>query len=574
MTLNQKSERLSRLLNAAQGRLDCDLVIKGAKYLDVFSCEWRKGDISILDGTIVALEPGFRAKRTIEGGPYSVVPGFVDAHVHLESSLLLPQYFQQLVLRKGTTTAICDPHELANVMGLEGIRYFLDAAESLVLDLWVMLSSCVPATDMETNGRGVISASDLASIARHPRALGLAEMMNVPGVLSAAPEVVAKLGIFDRFMDGHSPLLRGRDLSTYVAAGISSCHEASCLEEAREKIAKGMSIWIREGSVAKDLAMLIPLLNPATSPSIGFCTDDRNPLDIKTEGHLDHLLRMAIGRGAAPELVYKSASWSPANHYGLNRGPDRIGAVAPGYRADLVLLREPTTCAIADVIKSGRLVSEMKFQSPDRSAGPVQALRAVVPESRELDAASAAQLKKPPGPVHVIGIEPGKIITQHLILPHDAPGVAKLSVLERHGKKSKPANGYVLGFGANFRGAIASSVGHDSHNLIVVGQKCEDMRTALSALIEVGGGFCVVQDGFVLARLELPFGGLMSMLPGEELIPKLRELKQASQEVGCELPEPFLQLAFLSLPVIPHLKLTDRGLVDVDQFKIIDALGR
>jgi adenine deaminase len=554
-----KKQQLSRLIDAALGKLQCDLVIRSVRYLDAFSCEWRTGDISVLDGMIVALEPGLKARREIEGRDRWLVPGFIDAHVHVESSLLMPAQFEQAVLGRGTTTAICDPHELANVQGIDGIRYFLDAAERLQLDLRVMLSSCVPATHMETNGGGTISARDLAPLATHPRALGLAEMMNVPGVLHGDPIVHDKLEAFQgRPIDGHCPLLRGGELSAYACAGISSCHESSQLEEAREKLSKGIAVWMREGSVAKDLRTLVPLLTPASSAVLGFCTDDRNPLDIETEGHIDHLVRTAIACGIAPELAYRTASWSVARHYGL----ERMGAIAPGYRADFVLLGDAKSCAIQTVFKSGIPAQELEFAAA-QAASFENSIRAFKPE--------ASDLEGPKGRVHVIGVKHGKIITERHVMNHDAPGVARLSVLERHGQGSRPANGYVTGFGANFRGAIASSVGHDSHNLIVVGRETRDMQLALAALMECGGGFCVVQDGAVQARLALPLGGLMSREEHPGVASQLRSLKRASQTAGCELPEPFLQLAFLSLPVIPSLKLTDRGLVDVDQFKIIDV---
>lgn len=556
--------QLQRRIDAAQGRIPCDWVLRGFYYLDVFSCEWREGDIAIIDGAIVGLEPGLEGRRELDGRAGGrrrwLVPGFIDAHVHVESSLLIPRHFEQAVLPRGTTTAICDPHELGNVQGVEGLRYFLDEATRLSLDLRVMLSSCVPATHMETNGGGEIPARDLLPLASHPQALGLAEMMNVPGVLFKDDSVLEKLEAFSTgSVDGHCPLVSGQALSAYAAAGISSCHESSRLDEAAEKLRKGISVWIREGSVAKDLKALAPLLTLATSTSIGFCTDDRNPLDIAHEGHVDHLVRGAIACGVPPEVAYRAASWSVARHYGLRRS----GAIAPGYAADLVVLGDPKTCAIENVFKAGVPVAEIARANPGTAHPFANSIRAAVPE--------AADLEGPTGQVHVIGVEPGRILTTRSVSAHDAPGVARLSVLERYGHGSRPANGYVSGFGPSFRGAIASSVGHDSHNLIVAGSSASDMRAALGALIGSGGGFCVVCDGAVLAQLPLPFGGLMSDREPREIERSLTQLRAASRAVQCELPEPFLQLAFLSLPVIPSLKLTDKGLVDVDQFRIIDV---
>jgi len=560
MSVADGIKAIERRVSAAQGRIPCDGIIRDVTYLDVFTCEWRKGDVAFVDGTIVGVESGLKAVREWNGKGKFLVPGFLDAHVHIESSMLLPHDFEEAVLSRGTTTAMCDPHELANVLGVKGIQHFLTASETMAMDLRVMLSSCVPATEMETNGGGHLLAKDLMPLASHPQALGLAEVMNMPGVLYGDPTVLEKIASFEgKPIDGHSPLLRGNALSAYLAAGISSCHECTELDEAREKVSKGMSVWIREGSVAKDLDTLIPLLSMATSPSLGFCTDDRNPLDIAEEGHLDFLIRKAIKAGIQPEIVYRSSSLSVARHYGLRK----LGAVAPGYRADLVLLDDVRSCAVGQVWKSGRLVSELEKAHVSKTNFD-NTIRAAIPDA-------AAAFEGPTGNVHVIGVIPGKIITDRSVEKSDAAGVARLSVLERYGHKSKPANGYVRGFGANFSGTIAASVGHDSHNLIVVGKNTSDMQTAARHLAKVGGGFVVVKDGKVLASLDLPFGGLMSAQGLKHVETRLKDLRAASRAVQCELAEPFLQLAFLSLPVIPSLKLTDKGLVDVDQFKIISV---
>ncbi|MBM4304303.1 MAG: adenine deaminase [Deltaproteobacteria bacterium] len=557
------SKVLANRVDAAMGRIPCDVLFKNCNFLDVFSCQWRSGEIGVVGGMVVGLEAGLKGKREIDLKGKKIVPGFIDAHVHIESSCLIPSNFESVVLSKGTTTAICDPHELANVCGLYGIEYFLSAAEKMKMDLRVMLSSCVPSTHMETNGGGVLNSQDLQKLSSHPKVLGLAEMMNMPGVIHNDPEVLKKLTQFsDTNIDGHCPLLSGGNLSAYAAAGITTCHESSQLEEAREKLIKGMKVWIREGSVAKDLKTLIPLLNLATSTRIGFCTDDRNPLDIAHEGHLDHLLRMAIMSGVSPEVAYRSASLSVANHYGLDRGFYRKGAIAPGFVADIVILEDAASCTIDDVWVRGERVSELE-KSPNPKTEATQTVKAKVPEIQDL--------KGPEGRVHIIRVSPGKIITGREVGDTSQLGVAKLSVLERYGQGSKPANGYVRGFGENLKGAIASSVGHDSHNLIVVGSNLFDMQVALKALIESQGGFVVVQNKSVLAHLALPLGGLMSEKNPEVIAKSLLELREASRHIGCSMVEPFLQLAFLSLPVIPSLKLTDRGLVDVEQFKIISV---
>ncbi len=556
-------EKMGRRVDAAMGRIPCDTLFKNGTFLDVFSCEWRKGELGIIDGTLVALEAGLKGHRIIDLKGKKVVPGFIDAHVHVESSCLIPSNFESIVLSKGTTTAICDPHELANVSGLSGIQYFLKSAENMAMDLRIMLSSCVPATHMETNGGGTLSIEDLAPLALHPKALGLAEMMNVPGVLNSDSEVLKKLAFFSESnIDGHCPLLQGRELSAYASTGISTCHESSRLDEAHEKLIKGMKVWIREGSVAKDLKTLVPLLNMATSSSIGFCTDDRNPLDIAQEGHLDFLIRTAIQKGISPEVTYRSASWSVARHYGLDRGLLKKGAIAPGYSADLVVLEDSEQCQVSEVWVKGKWVKELE-KSPAISTTARQTVKAHLPEINEL--------KGVEGRVHIIVVNPGKIITDREVGDSKKKGVARLTVLERYGKGSKPANGYVNGFGENFSGAIASSVGHDSHNLIVVGSDLSDMQAALKTLIDTQGGFAVVQNKTLLANLALPIGGLMAESSPREVEQKLLKLREASRSIGCTLAEPFLQLAFLSLPVIPSLKLTDKGLVDVEKFSIISV---
>lgn len=550
---------LERRIDAAMGRIPCDLVIDHVSYLDVFSLTWKKGSIAIIDGTIVGVEPGLRGRKRINGKGKKIVPGFIDAHVHIESSLVTPEVFETLVLPKGTTTAICDPHEITNVIGVPGLERFLAAASRLRMDLRVMLSSCVPATHpgLETNGAGVIPSSELVKLSRHPKALGLAEMMNMPGVLHKDPAVMEKLSSFSGMkIDGHAPLLTGKELSAYAAAGISSCHESSSLKEAKEKLTKGIAVWIREGSVAKDVEALAPLITRETSPYVGFCTDDRNPLDIAEEGHLDYLIRRAIAEGVPMEAAYRSASLSVARHYGLSY----VGAIAPGYRADLVLLSDARRCRVERVWKSGTDVREF-----DSLASTAEKF----PNTIRIGEMDEANFIGPNGRVHVVGVRPGQIITDGFVRHANARGVARLTVLERHGHGFAPSNGYAYGFGEKLSGAIVSSVGHDSHNLIGVSTDTRDLKAGFQYLKDNGGGFAVVRDGNVIAGLPLPFGGLMSSAPPSVIEKGLRKLRAASRSIGCELQEPFLQLAFLSLPVIPKLKLTDRGLVDVTKFALI-----
>ena len=556
-------------IDASQGRIPCDLVLNNARFFDVFTCSWKTGTLSIFDGMIVGVDEPLPSKRVIDLKGASVVPGFIDAHVHVESSLMTPSEFEKNVISRGTTAAICDPHEIANVVGTRGIEWFLKSAEATQLDLRVMLSSCVPASHLETNGAGTITSKDLTPYQKHSKVLGLAEMMNFPGVIHNDPEVIQKLEQFShQRIDGHSPLLKGQALSTYLVGGASSCHECVFLDEAAEKVSKGMSVWIREGSVAHDLENLIPLLKLETSTSLGFCTDDRNPLDIREQGHLDFLVREAIRRGIAPELAFRAASWSVARHYSLDKndihGNIRMGAIAPGYVANLIVLDEVNSVIIREVYQKGIAASELQFKTlPDHSF-----LNTV-----RISSLTDADFDAPQGRVHIIDVLAGKILTDRHVGNSNDLGIAQLTVIERYGHFQKPAHGYAKGFGENLNGAIASTVGHDSHNLILVGTNTRDMKIAAEALAKTGGGFCVVQNGAVLAHLALPIGGLMTSQSSSEIHQQLTSLKEAAKQIGCVLHEPFLQLAFLSLPVIPSLKLTNLGLVDVNEFKLISVLA-
>ncbi len=498
-----------------------------------------------------------------------LVPGFIDTHLHIESSLVTPHEFDRCVTPRGVTTAICDPHEIANVIGLEGIRWFQQASEQLLMDLRVQLSSCVPSTEMETAGAR-IEAEDLRAVMGHPSAIGLAEFMNYPGVIHRDPGAMAKLRLFQGgHIDGHCPQLSGRDLNAYIAAGIRTEHEATTAEEAREKLQKGMRVLIREGSVSKDLHALQPLLTVATSPYMCLCTDDRNPLDIGEHGHLDYMIRTLIALGTPVLAAYRAASLSAAGAFGLK---DR-GLIAPGLRADIVALDSLTGCHAQLVLAGGRIVDETAFAARATLApvgrGSVKASRVTAADFR----CSGNRAD-----TDVIGILEGKIITEHLhkdIAPTDgdkrpdpARDLMRIAVIERHGKNGNIATGFVHGFGIT-RGAIAGTVCHDHHNIAVVGADYADMALAANRLSEIEGGFVVAEGGRILAELPLPVAGLMSLEPFETVRDQLETLRAAAKSLGVTLEEPFLQLAFLALPVIPALKITDRGMVDVERFEII-----
>ncbi len=560
---------LHNLIDVARGSKPADLVLRGGTVLDTVTGEFLTGDVAICNDTIVGICDDYEGREVIDATGLYLVPGFIDTHLHIESSCVTPFEFDRCVSPKGVTTAICDPHEIANVAGVDGIRYFLDASAHTLMDIRVQLSSCVPSTAMETAGAR-LEVDDLIALRDHPAVIGLAEFMNYPGVINKAPDVMAKLEAFrGRHIDGHAPLLRGKDLNAYISTGIRTEHEATTAAEALEKLRKGMRILIREGSVSKDLAALTPLITERNSPYICLCTDDRNPLDIAEHGHLDYMIRTAIARGASPLAVYRAASLSAAEAFGLK---DR-GQIAPGKRADIVMMSNLAECQAQIVICGGRVVDEAAFAARDTVA-PVARNSVRPPPITAASFRSAGNREETP----VIGILPGKIITEHLtenIVPKDgdkrpdpARDLAKVAVIERHGRNGNIATGFVRGFEVQ-DGAIAATVCHDHHNIVVVGVDYDDMALAANRLKDIEGGFVVTRGGQILAELALPIAGLMSLDPFETVEEKLRDLRTAAKSLGVTLEEPFLQMAFVALPVIPHLKITDHGMIDVDRFEVM-----
>ncbi|WP_323769706.1 adenine deaminase [Antarctobacter sp.] len=555
----------------AQGRGDevADLVLRGGQVFDLITGALLAGDVAICGDTIVGVFDHYEAREVIDVSGLILVPGFIDTHLHIESSLVTPFEFDRCVGPRGITTAICDPHEIANVIGAAGVRYFQEASQHTLMDIKVQLSSCVPSTHMETAGAD-LDADAIAGLMGHTSGLGLAEFMNFPGVIHRDPGCMDKLRLFEGgHVDGHCPLLSGKDLNAYIAAGIRTEHEATNPEEAMEKLRKGMRVLIREGSVSKDLHALQPLLDERTAPYMCLCTDDRNPLDIGEYGHLDYMIRELIRLGCPPLAVYRAATLSAAEAFGLK---DR-GMIAPGKRADIVAVRSLEHCDAQLVLAGGVVINDAAF-AKRQTVDPVGRGSVKAPTVSAQDFRARGNRVE----TDVIGIREGQILTDHLHedipitdgdkLPDLSRDLVRIAVVERHGKNGNIATGFVRGFGLQ-AGAIASTVCHDHHNIACVGVNYADMAVAANRLGEIEGGFVVVRDGQVLAELALPVAGLMSLDPFEAVRARLVDLRAAAKSLGVGLEEPFLQLAFLALPVIPALKITDRGMVDVNKFEII-----
>lgn len=586
-------EELKVLISAAKGEQKADIVIKGAKFLDVFAGEFVPGDVAISGKFIVGVKDSYEGHDVIDGKGLFVVPGFIDAHVHIESSLMTPESFQKAVLPCGTTTVVWDPHEITNVQGTKAISWALESSEGLMLDVFVMLPSCVPSTspefELETSG-ATLGVKDLIPFMNRERVLGLAEMMNFPGVLFKNQDVMEKLQAFvDLKKDGHAPGLTGKELNAYCSAGINSCHESTILEEAKEKLLKGLFPLIREGSCAKDANALIPLINSYTSDHLAFCSDDRNPADIEHEGHINHIVNMALKAGTKPEDVFRTASLGASKIFGFE---DR-GVIAPGYLADICLVKFKKAASwksgidVVSVIKKGKVITKdivshstasntSKEKKDDKKVSNfnIAALNA------SMFQVTARDKNQKNVKVKVIGVRPGQIITDSLTmnLPiksglvdiEEQSQVQKMSVIERHHGTGRFSVGFVKGFNLK-DAAIATSINHDSHNVIVVGTEDDLMYRSVKRLQEINGGIVILAKDGTKEELALPIGGLMTDESPEKVAKKIRALKEVARKVGCMLDEPFLQLSFLALPVIPSLKLTDRGLVDATIFKVVSV---
>jgi len=568
---------LSSFLSIARGDEPADLVLANGRVVNVFTGEIVEAEVAIAGERIVGVGGGYEGRQTIDLGGHYVCPGLIDAHVHIESSMVVPAQFARAVVPRGTTTVVTDPHEIANVAGSDGIRYMLAASKGLPLTVYVNLPSCVPATPMGTAG-AKLSADDLAALAGLDRVLGLAEFMNLPGLVLGVPEVVAKVEQFqDRVIDGHAPGFGGKWLQAYVGVGPGSDHECTTPAEMLERLRLGMYIFIREATAARNLRALLPAVTPQNDRRCAFCTDDRHPADLLDEGHLDHLVRLAVAEGLSPVSAIRMATLNPAEWFRLR---DR-GAVAPGRRADLLVFADLKDFRPHMVFAGGRLVAQ---EGKPVGAWPEPAVddsgvRATVHVDWEhlslaVPAPSAAAAVR----ARVIGVVPDQIITEHLVepvpvrdgqaVPDVERDVLKIAVIERHRGSGNVGLGFVRGLGLK-RGALAGSVGHDAHNLTVAGCDDSSMLTAARAVADLGGGLAVAVGEETLASVPLPIGGLMSDQPLGVVRQQMERLVAAAQDLGSTLHDPFMTLSFLALEVIPALKLTDQGLVDVEKFDFV-----
>jgi len=559
-----------RLLAVARGDAEPDLVVAGARVFSAFTREWLEGDVAVADGRIAGIGE-YEGGERIEAAGRPLVPGFVDAHVHLESAKLLPSEFARVTVARGTTAVVCDPHEIANVLGAEGALWLLDATEGSPLRVYAMAPSCVPASALESP-RGALNVADMARILEHERAIGVAEVMDFPSVIAGDPDVLAKVALHPH-VDGHAPGVSGRELNAYAATGISSDHEATTWEEALEKRRRGIWVLLREASNARNLVELLELVRRHGPEYCAFCTDDQEPDELLRVGHIDAMCRTAVANGIAPEDVLVMASLHGARCHGLND----LGAIAPGFRADMVVLDDLEGFGAALVIAGGAVAARdgvtVPFAAPPVPDWVRDTVRIAALGDAPFDLGPAGD-----GDVRVMGIVPGQLITTEAHEPPPVAGgrvvadpardLAKLAVVERHHATGRIGAGLVRGFGLR-AGAFASTVAHDAHNVVVVGVDDASMVACVERLAELGGGICVADAGEVRGELALPVAGLLSEAPAEEVVARVDALVALLAEQGVRIDAPFMTLSFLALSVIPELKLTDHGLVDVIRARVV-----
>lgn len=562
---------LRQLIRAARGEIPADLVLKGGKVVNVFSCQIQEADVAVCQGRIVGVG-SYQGRETIDCRHRFICPGFIDGHFHIESTMMTPANLAPVLLPLGTTTLVADPHEIANVLGLDGIEFMLNNSRGLPLETYFMAPSCVPATHLETSG-AILTDKDLITLHRNPRILGLAEMMNFPGVLSGDQDVLKKIVSFQKkIKDGHAPLLSGKDLCAYVTAGIRSDHECTRLSEAREKLALGMTVMVRQGTQAKNLQDLLPLISSCNARRCLLVTDDRHPEDLRQEGHLDFVLRQAIGLGLHPILAIQMATLNTAEYFGLRH----LGAVAPGYQADMIVLKSLSSMEVESVFKKGRLVARqgcyLGDPPPSSQSGKITGMKIINLSPERFQVSGQGDW------ANVIELIPDQILTRKIrqkvqgekgkpaFKPQE--DIITVACVERHQGTGNIGLGLVKGLGIS-KGALASSVAHDSHNILVMGCEPKDMFLAVKTIEAMHGGLAVVVEGKVKAQLPLPIAGLMSDLPIEAVLDQHKQLLQAVRLTGCRQKNPFMALSFLALPMIPELRITDKGLVDVNRFEIV-----
>ena len=557
---------LEEIIKTAKGELLADIVIKNVNVVNVLSEEIYKADVAIKDGIIAGVGDNYNGEKEIDASGKYLSPSFIDGHVHIESSMLLPSEFAKMVVPSGTTTIVADPHEISNVIGLHGISFMREASKDLPLDVYMMLPSCVPASPYETSGFE-LNSYDLALLIDSPWVLGIAEMMNFPGVINLDKEVLSKIKLGlekNKRIDGHAPYLRGKDLCAYAASGVTSDHECTTPDEAIEKLRNGIYLMVREGSAARDLDALIPALKICPTRKCIFVTDDRYPASLKE--HINMMVRRAVEKGIDPIKAIQMASINTAEYFGLKK----LGAIAPGYKADLLILDNLKDFKPEIVIKNGIIAAENSKMTINIEKKVLSSLRGTV-NIRWLDK-DDLKIKAKSDTVKAIEVTDGQLVTKCVqakvkvengyALSNIEDDVLKILVIERHKASGNIGKGFVKGFGLK-SGAIASTVAHDSHNMIVIGTNDEDMFKAIKELVKSQGGKVIVQNGEVKAKLELPIAGLMSEESTETVIEKCSELKKSEKLIGCTLNEPFMTMSFLSLSVIPEIKLTDKGLMDV-----------
>jgi len=529
-------------------------VLRGGRVLSVFTGEWLDTDVAIAGGYVAGLGDYDGAEVVDASGRY-VVPGFIDAHMHLESTKLLPDEFARLVLPLGTTAVVADPHEIANVLGSDGVHWLLDFCDDLPLDVYFMAPSCVPASPFESPRRA-LNDGDLESLLRRRRVLGLAEMMNFPGVIAGDDGELSKLRLEGaRHVDGHAPGVVGRQLNAYAAAGIRSDHEALTADEGRERLRAGIWLLIREASMARNLEALVPLVRELGPASIAFCTDDRDPDDIVDDGHINGMVRKAVAAGVEPADAIVCATRNPAVWHGLHH----LGAVAPGYQADVLLLPDLQSFQPELVLKAGRRIGEIA--RPEVPEWVRQSVR-IAPLTQ--DAFAVPECDR----VRAIGLVPDQVVTESLVVDARDDDLVKIAVVERHLATGRVGLGFVHGSGLR-SGALASTVAHDAHNIVVLGRSDDDMFAAVARVVELGGGIVAVEEGRVAAECPLPVAGLFSVAPLDDVIAQSRACNEAAAALGWTGSTPFLTMSFLALSVIPALKITDRGLVDVEKFELV-----